>query len=107
MSNGRKINSAWRNDFSKFVFLRHNIEPVAVNVKAARAELGPLVAISHNKRLVTISIELASFDESMTITVSVPGDGEVEDVYDLGLARARDIARHFCESPPEKAHRRH
>jgi hypothetical protein len=65
MSNGRKINSAWRNDFSKFVFLRHNIEPVAVNVKAARAELGPLVAISHNKRLVTISMEFESFDESM------------------------------------------
>jgi hypothetical protein len=53
---------------------------MAVSVKAARVKLGPLVATSHNKRLVTISIELESFDESMTITVSVPGDSEVEDL---------------------------
>jgi hypothetical protein len=65
----------------------------------------------HNKRLVAISIEVGSLVESMMITVSVPNDRGGEDVYNLAFARARDIARHFCELPfgfpSEKAHRRH
>jgi hypothetical protein len=55
-------------------------------------------------------MKLGSFEESMTITVSVPDDGEECDIYELGLARARDIARHFCELPfafgSDKAHPR-
>jgi hypothetical protein len=80
-------------------------------LKATGIKLGPLVATSRNRRLVTISFKSGSLDESMTITVSVPDDGEQEDIYDLGFARARDIARHFCELPfefrSERAHRRH
>jgi hypothetical protein len=45
---------------------------MAVIVKAACLKLGSLVATSHSKRLVTISMKLGSIDESMTITVSVP-----------------------------------
>jgi hypothetical protein len=74
---------------------------MAVIVKAACLKLGSLVATSHSKRLVTISMKLGSIDESMTITVSVPNDGEEDDIYDLSFARARDIARHFCELPFE------
>jgi hypothetical protein len=73
----------------------------AVNLNAAYLKLGPLVATSHSKRLVTISMKLGSLDQSMTITVSVPNDGEEDDIYDLSFARARDIARYFCELPFE------
>jgi hypothetical protein len=72
-------------------------------------ELAP--ATRRNKRLVTVSMKLWSLEGSMTIIVSVPDDGEECDLYELGLARARDIARHFCELPfafrSDKAHRRH
>jgi hypothetical protein len=37
----------------------------------------------------------------MTITVSVPNDGDEQDVYALSFARARDFARHFLELPFE------
>jgi hypothetical protein len=81
----------------------------AVRLRAPCVKLGPLTT-SHNKRLVTVSMKLGSLDESMTITVSVPDDGEQEEIYDLAFARARDIARHFCELPfefrPERTHRR-
>ena len=68
---------------------------------ASPITFGPSVATSRNKRLVTISLQLGSPEESMTITVSVPNDGREEDVYALGLARARDFARHFLELPAD------
>ena len=61
----------------------------------------PPVPISRNKRVVTISLQLGSREESMTITVSVPNDGDEQDVYALSFARARDFARHFLELPFE------
>jgi hypothetical protein len=33
-------------------------------------------------------MKLGSLDESVTITVCVPDDGEQEDIYDLAFARA-------------------
>jgi hypothetical protein len=69
------------------------------------------VAISRNKRVVTISLQLGSPEESMTITVSVPNDGEEQNVHALSFARAQDFARHFLELPFErpqgKAHHKH
>ena len=59
----------------------------------------PPVPISRNKRVVTISLQLGSREESITITVSVPNDGDEQDVYALSFARARDFARHFLELP--------
>ena len=72
----------------------------AVNLKATCVELGPITT-SHNKRLMTVSMKLGTLGESMTITVSVPNDGEQDDICALGFARARYIARHFCELPFE------
>jgi hypothetical protein len=57
----------------------------------------PAVAASRDKRLVTMSLDLASPEESMTITASVPSDRREQDVYALSPARARDFARHFLE----------
>ena len=61
----------------------------------------PSVAANRDKRLVTMSLSLERPEESMTITVSVENDGREQDVYKLGLARARDFARHFLELPFE------
>jgi hypothetical protein len=57
--------------------------------------------ISPNKRVVTLSLQVGSPEESMTITVSVPNDGGEQDVQALSFARARDFARHFLELPFE------
>jgi hypothetical protein len=35
-------------------------------------------------------MKLGSLDESVTITVSVPDDGEQEDIYDLACSRHRE-----------------
>jgi hypothetical protein len=37
----------------------------------------------------------------MTVTVSVPNDGDEQDVRALSFPRARDFARHFLEVPCE------
>jgi hypothetical protein len=78
---------------------------------AKHISFAPSVPISRNKRVVTISIQLESPGEAMTITVCVPNDGEEHDVHAHSFARARDFARHFLELPFEcpqrKAHHEH
>ena len=53
------------------------------------------------KRLVTVCAELGSPNEYMTITVAVPNNGNDSDVCECGIARAKDLARHFAEMPLE------
>jgi hypothetical protein len=60
--------------------------------------LGPSVAISCDKRLVTIVLQLGNPEASMTITVEVPRE---ESVYTFRSARVQDLARHFLELPCE------
>jgi len=48
---------------------------------------GSSVVTSRNKRLVTISLQLESPEESMTITVSVPNDGKEELVSEICTGR--------------------
>jgi hypothetical protein len=78
---------------------------------AKRISFAPSVPISRNKRVVTISLQIGSPEEAMTITLCVPNDAEERDVHALSSARARDFARHFLELPfdfpQRKAYREH
>jgi uncharacterized membrane protein len=94
-----------------FAFLARSTFNRGSNLMAKAITFGSSVVTSRNKRLVTISLQLESPEESMTITVSVPNDGKEQDLYALSFARARDFARHFLELPFEcpqgKAYRAH
>jgi hypothetical protein len=57
------------------------------------------VSNNRGKRHVTICSELAEKNEFMTITVTVQYSGADGEVRASGIARAKDFARRFADSP--------
>jgi hypothetical protein len=104
----RELIAKSRNELSMFAFLARSTSDRAGAPMAKHISFAPSAPVSRNKRVVTISLQHGNREETMTITVSVPNDGDEQDVYALSLARARDFARHFLEFPFEcpqrKAH---
>jgi hypothetical protein len=84
-----------------FAFLAGVLADRGSSLMAKPIPLGPSVATSRDKRLVTIFLQLGNPEECMTITVRLPNDWREEDVYIFRPARAQDFARHFLELPFE------
>ena len=68
-------------------------------MQITHAKLGQPGTSTRGKRLVTICAELAKPNEFMTITVAVLSTGTEQDVCERGVARAKDFAKQFVETP--------
>jgi hypothetical protein len=71
-------------------------------LKLTHVKVGQLgMPNSRGKRHVTICSQFDKPDEFMTITVTVLNDGSDEIARASGIARAKDFARQFADSPLE------
>ena len=70
-------------------------------MKVISVDIGFASRFGRQKRTVTVRVALGnSPDETMTITVVVPEDGDEGSAREIGLARARDFARRFSDLSP-------
>ena len=53
----------------------------------------------NNLALVQVTVEFDRPDESMTINVLVPNEGDTKAITEQGIATARSFARRFAEFP--------
>ena len=64
-------------------------------MKITSVDVGCVAASGRERRVVTVRAKVGPAQESLRITVIVPDEGDDTSARELGVARAKDIARQF------------